>query len=196
MGLFVAVAAPANAAMTPTLGKRWKSGTTVKVYSSLPSVFNPSLTAALRDLNGSGAHIHLQRVTKRRGANVVMVLQDVPGADGNTAPRSYRIGSLTVIHISPKVVWEYQLKGRRYAAGLLLAHELSHSLGLAHYYGHCSVVGSFWDLCKTAESFDLLHVPVSPATRQSASGRPLRRQDQRPGSGGVQHQVRETLRTC
>jgi hypothetical protein len=154
MVLFVAVAAPANAStvMTPTLGKRWKSGTTVKVYSSLPSVFNKSLTAALRDLNGSGAHIHLKRVTKKRGAKVVLVLKNVPGADGNTAPRSKRLGSLTVIHISPRVVPGYGLKRRPYAAGLLLAHELSHSLGLAHNYGHCSVVGSFWDMCKTAES--------------------------------------------
>jgi len=150
--LLVGVAAPASAAMTPTLGKRWKSGTTVKVYSALPQVFNRSLTAALRDLNGSGAHIHLARVTARRTSNVVLVLQDVPGADGNTAPQAYRIGALTIIHISPKVVISYGLKHRPYAAGLLLAHELSHSLGLAHNYGHCSVVGSFWDICKTAES--------------------------------------------
>lgn len=154
----------AQAATTvPFHGKAWKSGSKIRVLSTLDKRYDKAVDAALAQYAQArtGARISFTRTKSRKRAQVVLRSMRQPFLPvGVTDTQGYPGKRLITVRLNlglggfDKQTKGYTENGNRippdpFAATMLIAHELSHVVGLDHTK-RCSIANpAFFQACKS-----------------------------------------------
>lgn len=153
----------AQAASVPFHGKAWKKGSKIRVQSTLGKRYDKAVDAAIANYATArtGARISFVRVGSRKRAQVVLRRMNEPfQPPGIGDSQGYPGKRLVTIRLNLKLggfdrqTAGYTEKGNRippdpFAATMLIAHELSHVVGLDHTR-RCSIANpGFFQACKS-----------------------------------------------